>query len=237
MFPAGLETQFFLGGEVTVAERVAPFAYGGIHIHADGEFENLLEVPMGEEFIAMNGNAVFRKAVATLGSIARETLAANNVEKSDLDWLVPHQANLRIIAAAAKKLENRFESMCAGALKGLKTVAPSKRSRALAEVCPTPPGDPKARLVDPKALEGVPPYAAMVALAMAHNAREDDFASLPTHLKALEAMIGAPDYVFELDKTLARGKPVDGIEVPPPGEEIWLHVGRGDAKRTIFWIF
>ena len=39
MFPAGLETQFFLGGEVTVAERVAPFAYGGIHIHADGEVD------------------------------------------------------------------------------------------------------------------------------------------------------------------------------------------------------
>ena len=81
------------------------------HIHADGEFENLLEVPMGEEFIAMNGNAVFRKAVATLGSIARETLAANNVEKSDLDWLVPHQANLRIIAAAAKKLDLPMEQV------------------------------------------------------------------------------------------------------------------------------
>ena len=52
----------------------------------------------------MKGNAVFRKAVATLGSIARETLAGNNVEKEELDWLVPHQANLRIIAAAAKKL-------------------------------------------------------------------------------------------------------------------------------------
>ena len=81
------------------------------HIHADGEFENLLEVPLGEEFIAMNGNAVFRKAVGTLGAIARETLAANNVEKSDLDWLVPHQANLRIIAAAAKKLELPMEQV------------------------------------------------------------------------------------------------------------------------------
>jgi 3-oxoacyl-[acyl-carrier-protein] synthase-3 len=79
------------------------------HIHADGEFENLLEVPEGEEFIVMNGNAVFRKAVSTLGSIARETLAANGVEKSELDWLVPHQANLRIIAAAAKKLDMPME--------------------------------------------------------------------------------------------------------------------------------
>jgi 3-oxoacyl-[acyl-carrier-protein] synthase-3 len=75
------------------------------HVHADGEFEDLLEVPQDEQFIRMNGNAVFRKAVGTLGSIARETLAANDVQKSDLDWLIPHQANLRIIAAAAKKLD------------------------------------------------------------------------------------------------------------------------------------
>ena len=59
----------------------------------------------------MNGNAVVREAVGTLGAIARETLAANNVQKSDLDWLVPHQANLRIIAAAAKKLELPMEQV------------------------------------------------------------------------------------------------------------------------------
>ncbi len=75
------------------------------HMHADGEFESLLEVPLGTEYIEMQGNAVFRKAVSTLGSIARETLAGNGIDKSDLDWLVPHQANLRIIAAAAKKLD------------------------------------------------------------------------------------------------------------------------------------
>ncbi|MDH5345503.1 MAG: ketoacyl-ACP synthase III, partial [Gammaproteobacteria bacterium] len=85
------------------------------HIHSDGEFEELLHVPAGissgyqhvrEEaaFIQMKGNEVFRKAVATLGSIARETLAGNNVKKEDIAWLVPHQANLRIITAAAKKL-------------------------------------------------------------------------------------------------------------------------------------
>lgn len=90
------------------------------HIHADGAFEDLLHVPQdlskgpkaasdGEGFIHMNGNAVFRKAVGTLGSIARETLAANNMSKEDLDWLVPHQANLRIIAAAAKKLDLPME--------------------------------------------------------------------------------------------------------------------------------
>ena len=86
------------------------------HIHADGQYEELLHVPEGisvgydalqaeKAFIHMEGNAVFRRAVATLGSIARETLANNNVDKSDIDWLVPHQANLRIIKAAAKKLD------------------------------------------------------------------------------------------------------------------------------------
>jgi 3-oxoacyl-[acyl-carrier-protein] synthase-3 len=57
----------------------------------------------------MQGNAVFRKAVGTLGAMARETLAGNGVDKHDLDWLVPHQANLRIIAAAAKKLDLPME--------------------------------------------------------------------------------------------------------------------------------
>lgn len=86
------------------------------HIHADGKYEELLQVPQGissgydvvrkeRAYIQMNGNAVFRKAVATLSSMARETLSANNVDKHDIDWLVPHQANLRIIAAAAKKLD------------------------------------------------------------------------------------------------------------------------------------
>jgi 3-oxoacyl-[acyl-carrier-protein] synthase-3 len=90
------------------------------HIHADGQYEELLHVPEGisvgydslqaeKAFIHMDGNAVFRRAVATLGSIARETLATNNVEKSEIDWLIPHQANLRIIKAAAKKLDLPME--------------------------------------------------------------------------------------------------------------------------------
>ena len=90
------------------------------HIHADGAQEELLHVPQGisqgfdktragEAYISMNGNAVFRKAVGTLDSIARETLAGNNFVKEDLDWLVPHQANLRIITAAAKKLKLPME--------------------------------------------------------------------------------------------------------------------------------
>jgi len=85
------------------------------HIHSDGKHEELLHVPAGVSsgyadvtveaaYIQMKGNEVFRKAVSTLGAIARETLLENNFEQKDLDWLVPHQANLRIITAAAKKL-------------------------------------------------------------------------------------------------------------------------------------
>lgn len=95
------------------------------HTHADGEFEDLLEVPLDEQFIRMNGNAVFRKAVGTLGSIARETLATNSVDKADLDWLVPHQANLRIIAAAAKKLDLPMEQVVVTVDKHANTSAAS----------------------------------------------------------------------------------------------------------------
>ena len=52
----------------------------------------------------MKGNEVFKVAVRTLGRIVDETLEANNMDKSELDWLIPHQANLRIISATARKL-------------------------------------------------------------------------------------------------------------------------------------
>ena len=85
------------------------------HLHADGKYKDLLTVPAGvsenpalfqsgEAYMQMKGNEVFKMAVNTLGRIVDETLAANNMEKSDIDWLVPHQANIRIINATAKKL-------------------------------------------------------------------------------------------------------------------------------------
>lgn len=85
------------------------------HIHADGQYEDLLHVPCGiadgydqvkagKAFVEMKGNEVFKVAVNTLGKIVDETLSANQMQKSDVDWLVPHQANLRIISATAKKL-------------------------------------------------------------------------------------------------------------------------------------
>lgn len=83
------------------------------HIHSDGRFDDLLNCPnpqaLGEldttGYISMKGNEVFKVAVNTLGRIVDETLAENNMQKSDIDWLVPHQANIRIIAATAKKLK------------------------------------------------------------------------------------------------------------------------------------
>ena len=74
------------------------------HIHADGAYADLLQVPGGETRMTMQGNAVFRIAVRTLGEIVQETLAANTLTPEDIDWLVPHQANIRIIQAPADKL-------------------------------------------------------------------------------------------------------------------------------------
>jgi 3-oxoacyl-[acyl-carrier-protein] synthase-3 len=78
------------------------------HLHADGNFEKMLHVPRkteGFDTVHMEGNAVFKMAVNTLDKIVDETLAANNMQKSDIDWLVPHQANIRILQATAKKLD------------------------------------------------------------------------------------------------------------------------------------
>lgn len=92
------------------------------HIHADGQYEDLLHVPCGiadgydqvkagRAFVEMKGNEVFKVAVNTLGKIVDETLNANNMQKSDIDWLVPHQANLRIISATAKKLNMSMDQV------------------------------------------------------------------------------------------------------------------------------
>ena len=81
------------------------------HIHADGQYKDLLHVPDGSEFMEMRGNEVFKMAVNTLGRIVDETLEANSMQKSDIDWLVPHQANIRIINATAKKLKMSIENV------------------------------------------------------------------------------------------------------------------------------
>lgn len=83
------------------------------HIHSDGSFSSLLQVPTGpgsdatddSAYIDMQGNEVFKVAVKTLSSIVDETLEANQLDKTAVDWLIPHQANIRIIAATARKLQ------------------------------------------------------------------------------------------------------------------------------------
>ena len=88
------------------------------HVHANGDYVDLLTTNVGissgfagmaendgKPEIMMRGNEVFKVAVRTLGRIVEETLGANGLEKSDLDWLIPHQANLRIIAAMARMLD------------------------------------------------------------------------------------------------------------------------------------
>ncbi|AAZ97504.1 Beta-ketoacyl-acyl carrier protein synthase III (FabH) [Thiobacillus denitrificans ATCC 25259] len=81
------------------------------HIHADGRHKELLRTTTGPSsgsktpaLMRMEGNAVFKMAVNTLDRIVDETLEANGLAKTDIDWLVPHQANIRIISATAKKL-------------------------------------------------------------------------------------------------------------------------------------
>ena len=81
-------------------------------LHADGQYHKLLHVPVGISVkpgneataIQMRGNEVFKVAVRTLERLVTETLAANHLKNNDLDWLVPHQANIRIIEATAKKI-------------------------------------------------------------------------------------------------------------------------------------
>jgi 3-oxoacyl-[acyl-carrier-protein] synthase-3 len=101
-------------GAVIVQAHDAPGIISS-HLHADGQYTSLLEVPAGvsqsydkvrngQAYVRMGGSEVFKVAVNTLGQIVDETLAANNMQKSDVTWLVPHQANIRIITATARKL-------------------------------------------------------------------------------------------------------------------------------------
>lgn len=90
------------------------------HLHADGGYKELLYNPVGVSVgfrdepnhgvkVMMTGNEVFKVAVRTLDAVVEETLTANGLSKSDIDWLIPHQANLRIIAATARRLEMPME--------------------------------------------------------------------------------------------------------------------------------
>ncbi len=93
------------------------------HLHADGSKRELLHCPVGvsrgfnrDELnagvrVMMSGNDVFKHAVKALDFVVDETLQANNLDKSQLDWLIPHQANLRIISATAKRLNMSMDKV------------------------------------------------------------------------------------------------------------------------------
>ena len=104
------------GAGAVVLEAAEEPGIRSTHLHADGHYADLLHVPKGvstnyedvasgNAFVEMKGNEVFKMATNTLGRIVDETLAANDMEKGDIDWLVPHQANIRIITATARKLQ------------------------------------------------------------------------------------------------------------------------------------
>jgi 3-oxoacyl-[acyl-carrier-protein] synthase-3 len=98
-------------GAVVLAASDAPGILAG-RLHADGSYTDALAVPgqvergavRGKPFVTMEGGTVFKFAVKVLEEVVGEVLAATGLHKSDIDWLIPHQANIRIIEATARKL-------------------------------------------------------------------------------------------------------------------------------------
>ena len=98
-------------GAVVLAAGSKPGVHASI-LRADGSHSGMLSVPgnvcggavAGSPFLQMNGQAVFKFAVRVLEESARETVAAADMQLSDIDWLIPHQANVRILDATARKL-------------------------------------------------------------------------------------------------------------------------------------
>ncbi len=113
-----------LFGDGAGAVVLTPTAEPGIlsaHLHADGHYRHILAVPgtvahgavSGTPLLTMEGNTVFKFAVKVLAEVAQEALAANGLTSSAIDWLIPHQANIRIMQATAKKLHVPLERMIA----------------------------------------------------------------------------------------------------------------------------
>ena len=104
------------GAGAVVLEPAAQAGVLSTHLHADGRYHQMLYCASGvsrgmqpKPVISMAGKEVFRIAVTKLGAVVDETLAANGLERSAIDWLVPHQANIRIIQATASKLDMPLE--------------------------------------------------------------------------------------------------------------------------------
>jgi len=98
-------------GAVVLAAGAAPGIHAAV-LHADGSFAEALSVPgnvcggriVGSPYLQMQGNQVFKFAVKVLDEVARETVQAAGMTVADIDWLIPHQANVRILEACARKL-------------------------------------------------------------------------------------------------------------------------------------
>jgi 3-oxoacyl-[acyl-carrier-protein] synthase-3 len=104
------------GAGAVVLEPAATPGVLSTHLHSDGEYHDMLYCGSGVSkgfepklAIRMSGTEVFKVAVTKLGQVVDETLAANGLERTALDWLVPHQANIRIVQATARKLEMPME--------------------------------------------------------------------------------------------------------------------------------
>lgn len=99
-------------GAVVLAADSRPGLRASV-LHADGSQAGILSTPgqvhggkiTGDPFLRMDGQAVFKLAVRVLDEVGRETLALCDMQPRDIDWLIPHQANVRILAATAKKLD------------------------------------------------------------------------------------------------------------------------------------
>jgi len=125
-----------LFGDGAGAVVLVPSSEPGIlsaHLHADGAHRAMLCVPgslnggevSGTPFVRMDGPAVFKFAVNVMAQVANEALAANGVDASAIDWLIPHQANIRIIDATAKKLHIPHEKIIATVERHANTSAAS----------------------------------------------------------------------------------------------------------------
>ncbi|WP_353571175.1 beta-ketoacyl-ACP synthase III [Candidatus Albibeggiatoa sp. nov. BB20] len=107
------------GAGAVVLEASAEPGIFSTHLHADGRHKDILTVGgqvnqgeiVGSGFTVMNGTEVFKFAVTQLSKVVKEALAENNMQADEIDWFIPHQANMRIISATAKKLHFPMEKV------------------------------------------------------------------------------------------------------------------------------
>jgi 3-oxoacyl-[acyl-carrier-protein] synthase-3 len=108
------------GAGAVVLEASSEAGILSTHLHADGAYKDMLTVPgtvvqghlqNGDGLTKMQGSEVFKFAVKALSEVVDEALAANQLDQSAIDWLIPHQANIRIITATAKKLKLPMEKV------------------------------------------------------------------------------------------------------------------------------